>query len=608
MTQWTSLHAAGSISKRSDIMIPYSHRRRASESRTEAEFTESTNRSSTLLSRGGNDCSSDNKSWGGMFSRIKLPGRRWRNRRKPLSETRLREKLIKRADKGDWGGVRKLISNFEFSDIPEPLLPCTKIQNNNSSVQMMEEGPHQSSKRRPSYGSRSGDRLSFTGKESAAAAAAIKAALLEESSASSSSEKPNTGENVLHDMCRYDPPLDVLETLLASLRHRRGTTSGTDDMGRTPLHVASAFGANHEVIDALTRADPRPASMGDIDGRSPLHIAVRCLAYGATDNNALEGTEQTRLPLRRNSGHDGPSKEEILRSAAKTILLLKKVMLSYPGKIDFKDEDNSGFAPVDYALDGDVTGEYLLHCLLTRKHSSRKRRSMHSVASSDTQLTSNLGQTVPRQGSGISSVSSDVQDIAVLQRLEEEEIRDRRNRLDKMPRPKKQMKDVLFDVFGIEEHLECGPSDNPPSTEGGERLDPPDRGNSEKSSGATTPKSMHRSSKLSSSRSSSKLNAKENDCRSMTDSAIYNHHLQAYLNDFAGGDGLEFYDDDDDFDIHHDPEEDIDAEGLYDSAWIGPGKPPMIEIDIAFDSMDDDNLSQCSYARSVVSEVTVPVR
>ena len=587
-------------------MIPYSQRRRASESRTEAVYTNSTNRSSTLT-RGESDCSSDNKRWG-VLSRIKLPGRRWGNRRKPISETRFREKLIKRAEKGDWGGVRKLISNFDFSNIPEPLLPSSKIQNINSNVQIIEEG-HEPSQRRPSYGSRSGERLSFTGKESAAAAAAIKAALLEESS-TSSSEKLNIGENVLHDICRYDPPLDVMETLLLSLRCRRGTTYGTDDSGRTPLHVAAAFGANPQVIDALARVDPVPASMGDNNGRSPLHIAVRFLAYGtATDDDALEGTEQARFLLRRNSRHDGQSKEQRFTRSVKTILSLKEAMVTYPGKVDFKDADNSGFAPVDYAIDGDITDDYLLHCLLTRKHTSRKRRSMTSVASADTQMTSNLGKSCPRQQiSGISSVSSDVQDMDVLHALEQEEIRERRKRLEKMPRRKKPIKEVLFDVFGIDAHFECGPSDNHPST--GECINiTSDRG-TEKSPGAgvTTPKSMRRSSEQSSS-SKLKVQVDENDngCRSMTDSAIYNHHLQAYLNDFAGGDGLEFYDDDDDdFDIHIDPEEHIDAERLDCSGWIGPGKPPIIEIDIAFDSMDD-NLSQCSYGRSVVSEVTAPI-
>jgi len=288
--------------------------------------------------------------------------------------------------------------------------------------------------------------------------------------------------------------------------------------------------------------------MGDIDGRSPLHIAVRRLAYGATVDNPLEETAQTLPSLRRNSGHDGPAEEELFARSIKTIAILKNVMVAYPGKIDFKDEDNSGFAPVDYALDGDVTDEHLLRCLLRRKHSSKQRRSG---------------------------------------------------------------KEVLFDVFGIEELLDCGPSDEPPeSTQIDQSLNLSDRSKSDKSSGAATPKSKRRSSKLSSSMSSSKrqVNSTEDDgCRSMTDSAIYNRHLEAYLNDFVADVGLECYDDDDDFDIYHDPEEDCAEERLGDSTCIG--MPPVIEIDIALDDMDDDNLSQCSYVRSgrsVVSEVTVP--
>lgn len=98
----------------------------------------------------------------------------------------------------------------------------------------------------------------------------------------------------------------------------------------------------------------------------------------------------------------------------------------------------------------------------------------------------------------------------------------------------------------------------------------------------------------------------------MTDSAIYNHHLEAYLNDFVGDDeGLHecLGDDDDDFDIFHDPEEENEREcvALDDSTRLDSGEPPLFEINIAFDEIDD-NLSQCSYGfRSVVSEVTAPV-
>lgn len=61
---------------------------------------------------------------------------------------------------------------------------------------------------------------------------------------------------------------------------KRGSTCGRDENGMTPLHVAMS-GASSGVIDALTRtrADRLAATMGDVNHRSPLHLAVKYLAY-----------------------------------------------------------------------------------------------------------------------------------------------------------------------------------------------------------------------------------------------------------------------------------------------------------------------------------------
>lgn len=221
-----------------------------------------------------------------------------------MTEGQFRKKLRKKMERGNWESVRELIASYDFSDIPELVVSSSARQllkqkreeeaamslfdgeSNLGSSNVSDIGTgafptpvrQQDRDRRPSYGSRNGDRLSFTGKESVAAAAAIKAALIEESSESAAgvAETPTIGENVLHDVCRYRPPLDVVESLLLSLRqHRRGCTSGKDDMGRMPLHVAAASGANPAVIEALARADPYAASVGDIHARSPLHLLLR---------------------------------------------------------------------------------------------------------------------------------------------------------------------------------------------------------------------------------------------------------------------------------------------------------------------------------------------
>jgi hypothetical protein len=100
--------------------------------------------------------------------------------------------------------------------------------------------------------------------------------------------------------------------------------------------------------------------------------------------------------------------------------------------------------------------------------------------------------------------------------------------------------------------------------------------------------------------------------KSMASEDIYNAHLDAYLDGLAEDHHLGLRDDDDSFDIFHDPEEDIVKASDYDEGELndythGGGSPPIIEIDIQLnvmnESLNDDDLSQC---RSVVSEITVP--
>jgi hypothetical protein len=264
------------------------------------------------------------KRLGSFFSRVKLRTKQWSRRRKTISEANLRKQLTKYAERGDWNNVRKLLSKHDFATIP---MPTINGGDNNS-----HEAKSASADRRPSYGSsrNSFTRNSFTGKESAAAAAAIKAAALfdDDSSASdahvaSDNQHLDVGENILHDICRYKPPLDVIETLLTSLEHRRGYTSGKDDMGRSPLHVAAACGASPDIIEALALADPSPASMGDVDRRSPLHIAVRYLAYSNRQQEENHPQEENELLI------PSPS------SAPQTSLWMKKRSSKFPRRFQY---------------------------------------------------------------------------------------------------------------------------------------------------------------------------------------------------------------------------------------------------------------------------------
>mmetsp|Transcript_2877 Transcript_2877/g.5293 ORF Transcript_2877/g.5293 Transcript_2877/m.5293 type:complete len:1235 (-) Transcript_2877:103-3807(-) len=422
------------------------------------------------------------KKKGGRLSRFTLrrggPLFGFLKKKKPLSETKLRKKLRKAADRGDWDAVRKLINDHDFADILPDIPEASGVSKRGSftpSVNVPEEPPppagasgSATTDRRPSYG----ERRSFTGGESAAAAAVIKAAAmvaaLDEGSDSNNngggqdfkagcSHPFNSGENILHDLCRYRSlPLDILESLLAALRHRRCCTNATDDAGRTPLHLAANAGVAPVLIDALIRADPTPASMGDKDQRSPLHLAMnRLLSQSATAQLPNNHPGRNTKSNKKNAHQEQPieSPEELFQQTLIIVKILKDAMLTYPGKIDFKDEDKSGYSPLDYAIDWDISREELIQTLLRRKEPVRRR----SRSTSKGMRRNNSYDKLRRLRSGLSvhsiaSRETDDRDFEVMERLERDEIEVRRERIEKMKsrRQKARINDALFDVFGIE--------------------------------------------------------------------------------------------------------------------------------------------------------------
>lgn len=555
---------------------------------------------------------------GSLFSKMKIRTKQWSRRRKTISENNLRKQLTKYAERGDWDDVKKLLSNYDFAAIPMPTINGADSSNSSHEAKSSSAG---AAGRRPSYGSRN----SFArNSESAAAAAAIKAALFDEgssaSAAPSSDSHSDVGENVLHDMCRCKPPLDVFETLLTSLRHRRAYTSGKDHMGRTPLHVAAACGASPDIIEALALADPSPASIGDLDRRTPLHIAVRNLAYNRQEENHPQEANERLTPPPSSVRQDEPLDEEAFEQITTTISILKEVMMAHPGEVDFKDEDKMGYSPLDYAIDGNITDESVLHCLLRRKGlTTSKRRS--TSASTDTQVTQNFHKPLKRAQLHSDASSTCSQDIQVLLRLEDEEIADRRKKVEAMRsrQQKVTIQNKLFDMFGIDQErgevLPCveqegnkrkevaqeSPKDQ--SAEKAEKVSDthdlqrrPRRRNSRKMLGASF-------------RSNFTSSSSKQIQKSMASEDIYNAHLDAYLDGLVEDHHPEFRAEDDSFDIFHDPEEDDAEEELNDSIH-GCGRPPIIEIDIQLKVMDeilnDDDLSHCSFGRSVISEISVP--
>ena len=586
-------------------------------------------------------------------------------RKRSISETNLRRKVKKYAERSDWDAVRKLIHGYEFSEIPEAALFLPPPHSSNkkqqhlaaeggttTSLPMHQEeillphvpppppqstassggsaGQQQQQPRRPSYGSLNGSRRSFTGGESAAASAAIKAALEESSDSnnnnldsqhnvllpssrsSNNANNNNThpydfGENILHDVCSCHPPLDVVETLLGALRHRKGCTVSTNDEScNTPLHLAVMSGSSSQVIDALVRADPTPASMGNIDNCSPLHLAMKFLldvrmGLPATapkhhHHGRFEVKERVLSPM------------EAMEQTYQTVRILKDAMLTYPGKVDFKDEDISGYSPLDYAIEGDITNEALMQTLIRRREPNRRRRKNN--------LTSGCSTSVGGGSRSVHSYSSitETQDIDILQQLEQDEIESRRNRLKNMSMEKRRRKkqdrqkkqgvrpeDALFDMFGIQEQGEQSSGCSP--IIGIDVVAPKPDEEEAPQADLTSAVPPHEEDTHSVSKA-----------RSMTDSAIYNKHMQDYLENLEGAfDHLEDHTENEgSFDIFQDPDLLADPQEVLD-AHVGRNVTNVNDAKLLLDG-DDANILpteivffQDDDCVSVVSEVTVPV-
>lgn len=603
-----------------------------------------------------------------QYLRQQIPFGRRRNALS-MSEGQFRKKLRKKMERGNWEAVRELIASYDFSDIPELVISSSaklaqQKRENAAAMPMIQDGEslisgsvsdtgtgafpiparQQDRDRRPSYGSRNGDRRSFTGKESVAAAAAIKAALIEESSQSADgvAEASTIGENVLHDVCRYRPPLDVVESLLLSLRqHRRGCTSGKDEMGRMPLHVAAASGASPAVIEALARADPYPASVGDINARSPLHLLLRNFQSESFHFSA-------GIPSHSRKGIKTfesltASRESQTKILFKSVSILKSYMLTYPGKVDFKDDDNSGLNPLDYAIDKNLMDEALIQALIRRRHPGR-RSTYLSEASVDTPIHKNSRddrQRSRRVSSNESQESSDGQDINILRHLEDVEIQARKHRIQKIRAKRKEehLNEALYDVFGIEEEpLPLAyPSPSVPKPCSNRSLRPTTSKVKEVEESPALVKQnsmqlLHQASPSPEIENTPIEPQDEHIVQEMTEEDIINQHLLAYFEDHDDeliGD-LQYCEEEDfDFSDPYSEETSAEREFLeqqeasrvarahsieYSHDWLAGGEgeniPPLFEITVVLKSESERECrrrddSSCCYS-SNVSEVTAP--
>ena len=111
--------------------------------------------------------------------------------------------------------------------------------------------------------------------------------------------KPSSGQNALHVVCRYHPPVGVLTAIVSICP---SCTKGVDNNGYTPLHTAVSCGASLKVINKLILWYPEAAAVKDNRGRYPLHLCCQkgidfeACCDTSSDESSLDGKLLEREP------------------------------------------------------------------------------------------------------------------------------------------------------------------------------------------------------------------------------------------------------------------------------------------------------------------------
>jgi len=152
--------------------------------------------------------------------------------------------------------------------------------------------------------------------------------------------------SMLHLVMEYKPPATLVSALILRLRELKPggfvPEDSTDQLGRTPLHMAVVYGCDVSVIDCLLNGvvTVSPAHTKDSSGRLPLHWA--CANPGGRNNSS------THLIPRCGS------RSKISDNMAQIIEKLLKV---YPRAVTVRDK--SGMTPLNLAIQNGAG-----HCII----------------------------------------------------------------------------------------------------------------------------------------------------------------------------------------------------------------------------------------------------
>lgn len=174
---------------------------------------------------------------------------------------------------------------------------------------------------------------------------------------------PNRKESILHEVCRYRPPLKVLRKLIAMYP---ALVDAINFQGRLPLHIATENGASFDVILCLCRCNPTTAGLQDLLGKTPLHLLF----------------EESSSRYEENTFDDivfgAYVNNEILR-------IVEILVLSSPETVNL--EDITGMSALEYALI--VDGDRDVVCELQRA-SVKEWRRRNTQGEKNTNIVNNM--------------------------------------------------------------------------------------------------------------------------------------------------------------------------------------------------------------------------
>lgn len=139
------------------------------------------------------------------------------------------------------------------------------------------------------------------------------------------------GQNILHRVCRSQPPYHVVNAIV---RICPPYLESIDNNGYTPLHTAAECGASPQVIQILIQSYPQAASIKEYRGKTPLHLYCEKGHFnrlGDVDPESFTSGEKEYV------AEDGISCEVI-------------TSLTNAAPMNVTDEDEDGLSALEYAI------------------------------------------------------------------------------------------------------------------------------------------------------------------------------------------------------------------------------------------------------------------